>query len=102
MKKLLIALMLALLTLAANYSFARTGGGLEIIQQGERQPGKLNLNEASLDELVAVPGLGKVKAQAILDHIREHGRIGNELQLTNVKGIGEKLAARISQYVSFE
>lgn len=102
MKKLLIATMLTLLTLAANYGVARTGSGLEIVHQAERQPGMLSLNDATLDELVAVPGLGKVKAQAILDHIKEHGRIGSELQLTNVKGIGEKLAARISQYVSFE
>lgn len=63
---------------------------------------KVNLNQANVEQLAAVPGLGRVKAQAIVDYVREHGAIKSESDLTKVKGIGEKLAARVAQHVSFE
>ncbi|MDX3772907.1 helix-hairpin-helix domain-containing protein [Chromatiaceae bacterium AAb-1] len=102
MKNLLIALFLTIGTLTVNYGMAQTKPELEIKASAEHQLTRLNINNATLDELVAVPGLGKVKAQAILDYIQQHGTINNEQQLTQVKGIGDKLAARISQYVAFE
>lgn len=63
---------------------------------------KVNLNQANVEQLAAVPGLGRVKAQAIVDYVREHGAIKSESDLTKVKGIGEKLAARVAQHVSFD
>jgi competence protein ComEA len=62
---------------------------------------KLNINQASLEQLVAVPGIGEKKAQAIKDYISANGPIKDQKQLTEVKGIGDKLAAKVAEHVSF-
>ena len=51
----------------------------------------LNLNTATKDELVALPGIGPAKAQAIVDYRNQHGPFRTLDELRKVKGIGEKL-----------
>ncbi|WP_039925647.1 ComEA family DNA-binding protein [Alishewanella aestuarii] len=101
MKKLVLSAMLAALVLGANYTLANTTGQTLTRATAEAST-KLKLNQASVEQLTAIPGLGKVKAQAILDHISEHGEIKSQAELTKVKGIGDKLAAKVAEYVSFE
>ncbi|CAM5206299.1 ComEA family DNA-binding protein [Alishewanella longhuensis] len=101
MKQLIAAMSLAVTVLFANYVLANTNTQ-EITKVAAEASTKLRLNQASVEQLTAVPGLGQVKAQAVVDHIAEHGAIKSEAELTKVKGIGEKLAARVAQYVSFD
>jgi competence protein ComEA len=49
-----------------------------------------NINTATKDELVALPGIGPAKAQAILDHRKAHGPFKSVEELKDVKGIGAK------------
>lgn len=49
-----------------------------------------NINTATKDELVALPGIGPAKAQAILDHRKVHGPFKSVEELKDVKGIGAK------------
>jgi len=49
-----------------------------------------NINTATKDELVALPGIGPAKAQAILDHRKAHGSFKSVEELKDVKGIGAK------------
>ncbi len=49
-----------------------------------------NINTATKDELVALPGIGPAKAQAILDHRKAHGPFKSVEDLKDVKGIGAK------------
>ena len=51
--------------------------------------GPLDLNTATLPQLDALPGIGPVLAQRILDWRTEHGRFGSVDQLREVSGIGE-------------
>lgn len=51
--------------------------------------GRVNVNTAGLEELMALPGIGKVRAQAILDDRAQNGPFRYPEDLARVKGIGE-------------
>jgi competence protein ComEA len=51
--------------------------------------GKLNLNKADKEELLALPGIGEKLAQRILDYRRENERFLNLEDLKKIKGVTE-------------
>ncbi len=50
----------------------------------------ININTATKDELVSLPGIGPAKAQAILDYRKAHGPFKTVEELKDVRGIGAK------------
>ena len=60
---------------------------------------KLNLNTASIEQLVEVNGIGEVKAQKIIEY-REKHKFTSVDQLVDIKGIGEKLLEQIRDQVT--
>lgn len=62
--------------------------------------GIVRLNQASLEELQQLPGVGPVIAQHILDFRKENGNFKSIDELQEVSGIGEKLFAKIKGRVS--
>lgn len=101
MKHIMMVILVAVLVLVGNYALAQHSVQ-EVSKVAATAQSKLALNQASVEQLTAIPGLGKVKAEAIVAYIAEYGAISSEAELTKVKGVGEKLAARVAQYVSFE
>ena len=71
---------------------------------GSEPPGtlKVNINKAGMDELVALPYIGEVKARAIMEYRDMHGPFNSLEDLLNVKGIGPKTLERIRDYIVFE
>ena len=60
-----------------------------IPQVGEEiQPQKININRAEVWLLEVLPGIGEVKAQAIIDYRHQNGLFNNIFELTKVDGIG--------------
>ena len=51
--------------------------------------GRVNINTAGLEELMALPGIGEIRAQAIIDDREQNGPFRYPEDLTRVKGIGE-------------
>ena len=55
----------------------------------------LDLNRATAEQLVGLPGIGEAKAAAILAIRAERGGFRSLDELENVRGIGPKLAAKL-------
>ena len=61
-----------------------------------------NLNRAGLDELMELPGIGEVRANAILEYRRQNGPFQSVGELVNVPGIGWVTLERIRPLVTVE
>ena len=60
----------------------------------------VNINTASKKELDALPGIGEVLAQRIIDYRQAHGKFQHLEELTNVSGIGQKRLEALLDYVT--
>jgi competence protein ComEA len=70
-------------------------------REGEEQsPQKIDINRAELWLLEALPGIGEVTAQAIVDYRDENGSFKRIEDLLQVKGIGEGTLAKIKDYIT--
>ena len=64
--------------------------------------GTVNINTATLEELQTIKGIGKKKAEAILQYRKEHGSFRTKEDLLQVKGIGKKALEAIESQVTFQ
>jgi competence protein ComEA len=64
---------------------------------GEAQP--IDINRATATELTAIPGVGKVLAQRIVEFREQNGPFRRVEDLLKIKGIGEKSFQKIRAYV---
>lgn len=56
---------------------------------------RMDLNLVTAEQLATLPGIGKKKAESIIRYREDKGRFLEVEQLTEVKGIGPKLLAKI-------
>ena len=61
---------------------------------------KVNLNTATGEELEQLPGIGEVKAKAILAYRASSGGFETIEELMNVSGIGEAVFQQLKEYIT--
>mmetsp|Transcript_46182 Transcript_46182/g.108142 ORF Transcript_46182/g.108142 Transcript_46182/m.108142 type:complete len:437 (+) Transcript_46182:56-1366(+) len=61
--------------------------------------GLLNLNEATVAELMSLPGIGRTKAESIVAFREMHGMFTSIDQLTDVPGLGRKAVAKLNGFI---
>ncbi len=74
---------------------------IHIPREGEKQsPQKIDINRAEAWLLEALPGIGEIRAQAIIDYRNKNGPFKRIEDLLRVKGIGEGTFNKIKDYIT--
>lgn len=84
-----ILMALVAITLVSSFASAKT----------KEVEGVVNLNTASVQELMLLPGIGKSKAEAIVAYRQSHPFKSSE-ELTEIKGIGPKMLQKLDTYLT--
>lgn len=61
---------------------------------------KISINEADLNKLMEVSGIGESKAKAIIEYRNNNGRFNSIDDIKNVSGIGNSLFEKIKDYIT--
>lgn len=64
------------------------------------EPQKIDLNQVTYEQLIELPGIGEVKAKAILNWRETHGPFTSVEDLLDVPGIGDTLLLQLLPYLS--
>ena len=62
---------------------------------------KVNLNTATVEQLVELKGLGEAKAQKIVEYRKKH-KFTSVDQIVEISGIGEKLLEKLRNQLTVE
>ena len=62
--------------------------------------GRVNLNTASAEELMTLPGIGASKAQSILSYRDEKGGFSSVEEIMDITGIKEGVYSKIKDYIT--
>ena len=112
------ALTLALILLLTGFLLLRRPGGAPRITM-EKQPAaetrslpadrssalpqdRINVNTADVKTLTSLPGIGEVRAEAIVSYREEHGPFLSISDLLQVKGVGEGTLNKIKDLICVE
>ncbi len=74
-------------------------------QQGKqdtlsKEDSKVNINTANVVELQTLPGIGQVKAEAIINYRQENGTFQSLEELLEVSGIGDKTLEKLKALIT--
>ncbi len=67
---------------------------------GKQSDGKININIANANTLEELPGIGEVKANAIINYRKSHGQFTTTHDITRVSGIGDKTFEKIKSLIT--
>ena len=66
----------------------------------ETKEEKININNATLEDLLGINGIGESKAKAIIEYREKHGKFQKIEDIMEVTGIGESLYEKIKVYIT--
>lgn len=67
---------------------------------GDAPGGPVHLNSATIEQLDALPGVGPVTAQKIVDYREKHGAFGSVRELDAIPGIGPARLEQLTELVA--
>jgi len=85
------------ITIVKNGLSARSSLGE--VQKELDESRKVDINNADLDKLVNIPGIGNTLASGIIEYRDANGPFLLETDLLKVKGIGEKKFEKMREYI---
>ena len=65
----------------------------------DSEDGRIDINTASKEQLMELPGIGESKALQILSYREEHGEFSSTEDIMNVPGIKEAMYSKIKDYI---
>ena len=71
----------------------------EILNLQTQQDGKVDLNRASKEELMTLPGVGESKAESIIQYRKEQGAFSSIEDIMQISGIKEGLYEKIKDLI---
>ena len=74
----------------------------EVTSSAELVPEPVNINTADAEELMTLPGIGEVKARAIIEYRELYGGFVSAEEITEVAGIGSVTYERIKDCITIE
>ena len=84
-------LLIVLITFVALKPVSAAQTSAEMAQQVQQM---VNVNQADVEQLVILKGIGKKKAAAIVAYRKQHGRFKSVDELTKVKGVSQGIVDR--------
>jgi competence protein ComEA len=75
---------------------------LTSVQANETSSPTLNINNATIEQLEKIKGIGRVKAQAIIDYRLQNGNFMTIEGLSKVNGIGSETINKNRDLISVE
>jgi competence protein ComEA len=83
-------------------AFAAKNGAKAAAAAPSDSSGTVNLNTATEEELMLLPGVGPTKAQRIVEWRQKHGKFRKIEDLTKVKGFGYKTFKKLKPYLAVQ
>ena len=71
-----------------------------IIETNNSTANQININTASVEELMNLPGLGEAKAKSIIEYREKNGKFKSIENIKEVSGIGETIFEKIKDYIT--
>ena len=74
----------------------------ELSETKENNDGKININTATEQQLMLLPGVGETTAKKIIEYRTENDGFNTIEDIMNVSGIGEKKFAQMKPYIKVD
>ena len=70
-------------------------GELSAAKEDAASGGRVNLNTATREELMTLPGIGEAKAEAVIRYREEHGTFQTVEEIMQISGIKDAIYMKI-------